>query len=218
MARKREGIVEYAAPRNVPMKVLSVRQPYAALICAGVKKVENRTWTTAYRGRLLIHASGKALEFYDFKGMPTGWRGLFAAYAGKYGFLEVPDGAPESIRAAWRLNRLIFKHYHIDKGDKGDTAGRIKEAAKRYGCFFAARAIIGEAVLAGIVRNSGHDFAEPGQYHWIMADPVLYDKPILNVSGRLRLWDFHDPSKSTASASPAPHGRGRPSDMNPWTS
>lgn len=37
-------------------KALSIRQPYAWLIVAGHKPVENRTWTTNYRGPLLIHA------------------------------------------------------------------------------------------------------------------------------------------------------------------
>ena len=39
------------------MKTLSVRQPWAWLICQGMKTVENRTWRTSYRGRLAIHAS-----------------------------------------------------------------------------------------------------------------------------------------------------------------
>lgn len=38
------------------MKCLTVHQPYASLIVAGVKRVENRTWTTRHRGPLLIHA------------------------------------------------------------------------------------------------------------------------------------------------------------------
>lgn len=38
------------------MKCLSVRQPYAALIASGLKTIENRDWTTGYRGLLLIHA------------------------------------------------------------------------------------------------------------------------------------------------------------------
>ena len=37
-------------------KVLSVRQPWATLLFSG-KPIENRTWATNYRGRLLIHAS-----------------------------------------------------------------------------------------------------------------------------------------------------------------
>lgn len=39
------------------MKALSVRQPHASLIVIGMKDVENRHWSTSYRGPLLIHAS-----------------------------------------------------------------------------------------------------------------------------------------------------------------
>jgi len=38
------------------VKALSVRQPWAHLIVRGLKPIENRTWTTDYRGPLLIHA------------------------------------------------------------------------------------------------------------------------------------------------------------------
>ena len=38
------------------MKCLSVRQPWASLIVAGLKEVENRSWMPRYRGPLLIHA------------------------------------------------------------------------------------------------------------------------------------------------------------------
>jgi len=41
------------------MKALSIRQPHALLIVAGIKDIENRTWPTKYRGHLLIHASKK---------------------------------------------------------------------------------------------------------------------------------------------------------------
>jgi activating signal cointegrator 1 len=43
------------------MMTLTVRQPWAALIAAGVKRVENRTWHTSYRGPLAIHAG----RYYD---------------------------------------------------------------------------------------------------------------------------------------------------------
>ena len=36
---------------------LTVRQPYAWLIVAGLKPIENRTWSTTYRGPLLIAAA-----------------------------------------------------------------------------------------------------------------------------------------------------------------
>lgn len=39
------------------MKALSLRQPWAWLIAAGIKDTENRGWPTKFRGRFLIHAS-----------------------------------------------------------------------------------------------------------------------------------------------------------------
>jgi hypothetical protein len=41
-------------------KIISIKQPWASLIASGWKDVENRTWRTHYRGRLLIHASKRA--------------------------------------------------------------------------------------------------------------------------------------------------------------
>ncbi|MBP7632493.1 MAG: ASCH domain-containing protein [Acidimicrobiales bacterium] len=41
------------------MKALTIRQPWASLIAAGVKTIETRSWSTKYRGPIAIHA-GKA--------------------------------------------------------------------------------------------------------------------------------------------------------------
>ena len=46
------------------MKALSLKQPWAWLIVKGLKSVENRKWSTKYRGPLLIHAS----KNYDREG------------------------------------------------------------------------------------------------------------------------------------------------------
>ena len=43
------------------MKALSIMQPWAWLIAAGHKDIENRTWRTEYRGPVLIHA-GKRID------------------------------------------------------------------------------------------------------------------------------------------------------------
>lgn len=42
------------------MRALSIRQPWAWLIVNGHKPIENREWSTQYRGPLLIHA-GKTM-------------------------------------------------------------------------------------------------------------------------------------------------------------
>ena len=40
-------------------RVLSIQQPWAWAIACGLKKVENRKWSTPYRGTVYIHASSK---------------------------------------------------------------------------------------------------------------------------------------------------------------
>jgi hypothetical protein len=42
-------------------RILSIRQPWAGLIVTGAKTIENRKWSTRYRGPLLIHAGLKSL-------------------------------------------------------------------------------------------------------------------------------------------------------------
>ncbi len=37
------------------MKALSIRQPWAWLIVQGYKDVENRLWSTRFRGRIYVH-------------------------------------------------------------------------------------------------------------------------------------------------------------------
>lgn len=43
------------------MKALTLTQPWATLVISGAKRIETRSWPTAYRGRIAIHAA---------KGMP----------------------------------------------------------------------------------------------------------------------------------------------------
>jgi len=41
------------------MKAITIKQPWASLIVEGVKDIENRTWKTSFRGRVLVHAAAK---------------------------------------------------------------------------------------------------------------------------------------------------------------
>jgi len=41
---------------TAPLKMLTVRQPWASLIALGVKSIETRSWSTSYRGPFAIHA------------------------------------------------------------------------------------------------------------------------------------------------------------------
>lgn len=50
------------------MKALSVKQPWASLIAAGLKTIETRTWPTHHRGDLLICSS----QSPRYDSLPTG--------------------------------------------------------------------------------------------------------------------------------------------------
>ncbi len=64
------------------MKALTLWQPWASLIAWGEKQYETRSWGTAYRGDLAIHAGKKCvpnatlwhetMRKYDFKNLPSG--------------------------------------------------------------------------------------------------------------------------------------------------
>ena len=64
-------------------------------------------------------------------------------------------------------------------------------------------AIIGEVDIIDCVINHPSIWAEKGfeyasvdghgykeVYNWVLANPVLYEKPILNVKGKLSFWEF----------------------------
>lgn len=53
------------------MKALTIKQPWASLIAVGMKDIENRTWKTNYRGRILIHSARTTY--------PGGWNSLTQA-------------------------------------------------------------------------------------------------------------------------------------------
>lgn len=71
------------------MLTLSIRQPYAWLIANGFKTVENRTWRTQYRGKILIHAGSnlamRPADITDFR------KFLFAESGGKIKLPSLSD-------------------------------------------------------------------------------------------------------------------------------
>lgn len=93
------------------MKALSIIQPWASLIVYGVKDIENRTWTTTYRGPLLVHAGKKMLDEQwaaaaDMMGRaglrrtvdldPLGWLGTQEPRGGIVGVADLVDVVRDS--------------------------------------------------------------------------------------------------------------------------
>ena len=57
------------------MRALSIHQPWAWAILQAGKTVENRTWSTKYRGPSLVHAS-KCRASYDQE-KPLDWKAMY---------------------------------------------------------------------------------------------------------------------------------------------
>lgn len=131
-------------------KAISIKQPWAYLICAGIKDVENRTWPTKYRGRVYIHASAN--------------------------------------------NACSLDELNLDQFDKilSLSVGNINHFALDN---YNYSAIIGHVDIVNCMskardgKGSDSIWAEPDCFHWILRNPVLFDKPILNVKGKLSFWD-----------------------------
>jgi len=76
------------------MKALSIRQPWAWLIVNGIKDIENRKWSTTYRGPVLIHASKKwdqnGFDYADAMGefVPNREDHIFGAIIGKVNLVD----------------------------------------------------------------------------------------------------------------------------------
>ena len=126
------------------MKTLTIKNPWALLICAGLKNVENRTWSTNFRGRILVHTSAKESGTLPQLLNP---RQLSA--------IEDP------------FNYRIVKQIPTVNS-----------------------AIIGEVDIIDCIQNSNSIWAEPGGYHWVLANPVLYQHPVFGVKGSLGLWNY----------------------------
>ena len=96
------------------MKAISIQQPWAWLICAGFKDIENRSWKTNYRGEILIHAGKKidksAIEWVkenrpDIE-LPTEFR-----TGGIVGRAEIVDCVAES-ESPWFFGEFGFVLAH----------------------------------------------------------------------------------------------------------
>lgn len=130
------------------MKTLSIQQPWASLICAGIKDVENRTWKpSTVPGRILIHASSKKVTKNFLNSVPLDQ------------MIEIK-------------NEVLFGN--IDQLEKLPTS-----------------AIIGYVTVKSFqdITDSVWDCGE-GIIKWVLEDAYLFDEPIMDVKGKLNLFDY----------------------------
>lgn len=72
---------------HLPLRALSIMQPWAWLIVNGHKHIENRSWPTKVRGLVAIHA-GKSIDGDACFDLAVGDHPVTGA---EYEFLNIPD-------------------------------------------------------------------------------------------------------------------------------
>lgn len=183
---------------------LSIRNPISYLVASGAKWVENRTWKTDYRGRIYIHSSGSksfdCLTYYDY---PRTCIDDYKMIQKKLGINPTEDAVIKMIKkigeARWTDATLyaesclkleqLYKSYY---GSWSNETEEIKKLVQEKGNALKNSAIIGHVDLVNIVQDCMSAYAEYMCYHWIFDNPVLYEKPVLNVKGKLKLFDVSD--------------------------
>lgn len=149
-------------------KALTLWQPWASLIAAGIKKVETRPWMTHYRGPLLIHAA---------KFLPT-WNVL------------------DELLRQDEFRRAVDTLVLIQMRDEGETSSVVDikefiEALPR-GAVVAKCELV-ECGLARVAKKflSQQEIAcgyyEEDQFAWMLDDIESVDPPV-PVKGKQRLW------------------------------
>lgn len=168
------------------MKVLTLTQPWATLVAIGAKKIETRSWTTTYRGPLLIHAAaglgpvgGKAglvdlCETEPFKAVlaPLWSPGAFFAP------VSLPFGA---IVAQCELLDCVPTHHPNIPSEPGKP------------WFTGARAGVGQHYYDVPPPLDSNEYAfgdyTPGRYAWLLSDVQALSTPI-PAKGQLGLWEW----------------------------
>ena len=142
------------------MRTITIKQPYASLIVEGIKDIENRTWNTKFRGRVLIHSSAKgACKRDDYHKLLT---------TRQWEYLGVVPC----------LN-MLSSNYNYDNA-------AIIGSVEIVDCVINHPSIWADKTIGGCIPNIDTHII----YNWVLANPILFDNPIRNVKGRLSFWDY----------------------------
>lgn len=151
------------------MKALTLTQPWATLIACGAKRIETRSWTTAFRGHIAIHAA-KGL------GSIGGKRGLYAQCC------EAP------------FRDVIADAFKSAREEAFDAARQLP-----LGAIVASASLVDvrrvdmklrAQIQAQVITPFEIDFGDytSGRYAWFLEEVNPFPEPIY-CNGALSLWD-----------------------------
>lgn len=165
------------------MITISVKQPGAYLLCAGIKGIENRTWILPekYKGKMvLIHASGK----------PMTWQHTLAYIQSLDNSKEILDlFIKNNFNGEWLrslhvsaiIGSIVFSDCVINhpsiwaEKTEVDCTNPIKCGSWNT-----------DSCQDGCINHYG---LKKPIYSWVASDPILFDNPI-PAKGKLGFWDF----------------------------
>jgi len=174
---------------------LSVPSPRSYLLCAGVADVENRGFSTDYRGPIYIHSTGRrsVSGMPDMSEYPVPVIHEFDEILARIQNLDsdaeyvtIPDKGvrialrdearqPDQVIAEYALLTDVYQAYREDPGKP----------------FFLVNAIIGAVELLDVTTNATSVWAQDGYTHWILGNAELFEEPILGITAsRSGLWKY----------------------------
>lgn len=156
------------------MKALTLTQPWATLVAIGAKRIETRSWQTAYRGPLAIHAA---------KGFPK-WARDTCTDENFWEVLMAPH-------LDWERTWLNIPKSLL-------PLGCVIATCQLIACKFITSAMSPGTPEEMALRSSITPPPEPersfgdyetGRYAWILEDVQMLQKPI-PAKGALSLWEW----------------------------
>lgn len=185
------------------MKALTVKQPFAHLICVGIKDVENRTWKCPEKHigkHVLVHAGyakQKSIQntlsieqFKEYNKTIKEDERLFlkGSILGSVRIVDCVINHP----SIWAEKSKMIIEAPKDGCVSHYIGKRVffsnVEKAKRFDDVEEAKHVL------SIVKNTdgmekSKIVIEDVKYNWILEDAILFDKPILDVKGKLSFWE-----------------------------
>lgn len=169
-------------------KVLSVKQPWSFLICVGIKPIENRTWKCPqkYIGeRVLIHASKSTTKYC---------RHNYSM------FTESQLNEIKQAKCERGLRQLCLNGHYNPKymciGNDISSYSAIIGSVEIVDCVLNHPSIWAEKSNPISFDEYGYPLEyEKKIYNWVVADPILFEEPILNVKGKLGFWNYDLPEE-----------------------
>jgi hypothetical protein len=140
----------------------------AVLIAMGIKPIENRTRRTHFRGKIYIHVSAKYMDI-DFLGI----------YINDERYLDILK----------KMKVLGINERSADFLRKQPVSAIIGEV-EIVDCVINHESIWADKTPVKGKTVEGKDLYEHKPiYNWVLANPVLYQEPILNIKGKLSFWE-----------------------------